>query len=140
MPSLTDLHRTVDSTLATRRIGQPVFIRYLLFGDTSAVPAAIRLAATAEKIRAWLAQPVSELTVVGNSEFAISSVLLQFATGATAFVSLAVGEPAVDLTILGHHGAIYHQAALDTLEGLTSTDSELLRRIECALTGREGAA
>jgi hypothetical protein len=133
MPSLTDLHRTVDSVLTTQRIGQSVFIRYLLFGDVSSGAAASRLAAMAENVRAWLGQSVHQLTAVGKSESAALSVLLQFTAGATALVSVAPGEPAVDLTILGNHGAIYHRTALDTLAELAAPDLELVRRIERTL-------
>jgi hypothetical protein len=65
--------------------------------------------------------------------------MLHFAAGATALASLAAGDPAVDLTILGNHGAVYHQAALDTLEGLSSADCELMGLIERALNAKEGA-
>jgi hypothetical protein len=137
MPSLTDLHRAVESVLATQRIGQPVFVRYVRFGGAQSEDVAFRLAALVTIIRSWFNQPIQHLSFIGAKGLDAPAVLLQFAAGATALVSLAVGDPAVDLTILGNHGAIYHQVAFDALDGLPPADSDLVRQIERGLFAKE---
>jgi hypothetical protein len=139
MPSLTDLHRAVETVLGTQRIGQPVFVRYLLLSGAPSEHMVSRLAAMAASIGSWLGCSIQRATVLGAPDQGAPSLILHFPTGACAIASLATGEPSADLTVLGNHGAIYHQAALDTLDELPSSDSELEHLIERALTAQEGA-
>lgn len=111
MASLADLHRAVAATLATRRIGQPVFVRYLLHtGEGTANPAvfAEHIGAT---LREWFGQSFECRHTSGSEQTGPVSFCFQSDSGALAFVNLApsaIASQAVDLTLLGTHGAIYH--------------------------------
>jgi hypothetical protein len=106
MDTVSDLHRAVAATLAEKRIGTPVFVRYTAVLDTDAVT---KLAALAEVVRGWVGQRLDLVYAPGGS-----SLVLRFRGGATALIALVrhlPGERTVDLLILGNHGAIYHDGA-----------------------------
>jgi len=106
--SLTDLHAVVRSTLASGRIGQPVFVRYHLNGP---------LATAAAAVGEWFGQPPqrsSETLSSGADGVEQAAVALQFGNGASALLSMVSGQPhgaGIDLTILGTRGALYHCGA-----------------------------
>lgn len=113
MASLVDLHRAVQATLASKRLGQPVFVRYTL--QTQDEPKSIlpRLAQTAAVVREWLGQPLASVYATGSTDSGHVSVTLQFTNGASAQVSYARSQAhgdGVDLMVLGNHGAMYHDA------------------------------
>jgi len=111
MTSLTDLHRAVQDTIASKRLGRAVFVRYTLQGtDKPGVPLLATLVAT---VRDWLSQPLVRLYAVGTLESGQVSLTLHFRDGATALVSYALGMPrgnGVDLIVVGNRGAMYHDA------------------------------
>jgi hypothetical protein len=114
MISLADLHRAVTSTLAGNRIGQPVFVRYLLHQPEPSESVVDHLAQLSATVHDWIAQPLDRVYALGSLESGHVSLSLQFRNGATALVSLAQGGPqpgGVDLLVLGNHGAIYHETA-----------------------------
>jgi hypothetical protein len=111
MTTLADLHRAVQTTLASKRLGTPVFVRYLQQGLDPGEAVVPRLARATAAVRDWLGQPLERLYAVGSADRGQVSLTLQFRGGATALVSYARGEPrgaGVDLMVLGNHGALYH--------------------------------
>lgn len=113
MTTASDLHRTVQATLDSKRLGRPVFVRYTLQGKDPAAAVLPRLAQTLEVIRNWLGQPLATIYATGSVESGQVSLTLQFTGGASAQVSYARTEPrgdGVDLMVIGNHGAIYHDA------------------------------
>src|SRR5262245_21914351 len=109
MASLAELHPAVSATLATQRIGQPVFARIIHYAAES------RLAAGIDSIQAilsdWFGAPFVIGHVVGENESEQRTWCLQ-SPSALAVVSLASNEQfndAIDLTLLGTRGAIYHR-------------------------------
>lgn len=113
MSTLTDLHRAVQTTLASQRLGKPVFVRYCLhrLGKVEApLPALAQVTAV---VRDWLGQPLDRVYAVGTLESGQVSLTLQFREGATALVSYARGTlrgEGVDLLVLGNRGALSHDA------------------------------
>jgi hypothetical protein len=113
MPSLADLHRTVRTTLAGKRLGRPVFVRYTLHGPEPASAVVPRLAQLTAVVRDWLGQPLERVHAIGSADQGQVALTLQFREGATALVSFARGRPSgpgADVMVLGNHGALYHDA------------------------------
>jgi hypothetical protein len=150
MSTLADLHRAVQSTLASKRLGRLVFVRYLLCSRDKAEAALPRLAQLSATVRDWIGQPLERLHANGNPRGGQVSLTLEFRAGATALVSWASSPPrgdGLDLMILGNHGALYHDAGS---AGLTDdadlgpagpADKGLLALLERAMrSGRPEAA
>jgi predicted dehydrogenase len=118
MAALTDLHRTVQATLASKRLGQAVFVRCTLQDlgkPETIVPKLAHLAALA---REWLGQPLARVYAVGSPAAGNVSLTLQFRAGATALISYAHGPPqgdGIDLMVIGQRGAIYHDVGAGDL-------------------------
>src|SRR5262249_37340154 len=112
--TLSDLHRAVQFTLASNRLGQPVFVRYLLQTLDSPETIVPRLAQITATVRDWLGQPLDRLYAIGTIDSGQISLTLQFRNGSTALVGFARGEPCgngAELLVLGNQGAIYHEAS-----------------------------
>jgi hypothetical protein len=147
MPALADLHRAVEATLAGKRLGTPIFVRYLFHGAGANLA---RLAQTVTIVRGWLDQEIERIYAVGSLKGGQLSLTLECRGGATALVGWSAGGAAgggVDVTLLGNHGALFHDAGADQLwdEPLTSVadkpDRALVAWIERALrSGRPEAA
>jgi predicted dehydrogenase len=113
MPALADLHRAVRTTLAGKRLGRPVFVRYTLQGPEQPPAVAPRLAQLTAVVRDWLGQPLERVYAVGSADGGQVALTLQFRDGATAVISFARGRPqgpGADVLVLGNHGALYHDA------------------------------
>jgi hypothetical protein len=113
MSTLADLHRAVQSTLASKRLGRPVFVRYLLCSRDKAEAALARLAQLTAAVRDWLGQPLERVHAAGTPRGGQVSLTLELRGGATALVSWAAAPPrgdGLDLTVLGNRGALYHDA------------------------------
>jgi predicted dehydrogenase len=117
MPSLSDLHAAVRSTIADGRIGQVVFVRQHVSSAADDTGALLRkMVPAAEE---WvgsrpLPSPEALASAAGGSHQA--SAVLRFANGASALLSVVCGQRfggASDLTILGTRGAIYYPAEGD---------------------------
>jgi hypothetical protein len=111
MPTLAELHRAVQAALAAKRVGRPVFVRYLLQGLDNNETARARLVEAAVVVRSWVDQPLERLYALSGGGQV--SLTLQFRDGATALVSYARAQPrgdGVDVMVLGNHGAVYHDA------------------------------
>ncbi len=148
--TVTDLHRAVQDTLAGNRLGQPVFVRYLLHNLDNPETIVPRLAQLTATVRDWLGQPLDRLYAIGAIERGQVSLTLQFRNGAAALVSIG-GRPVtavahqprgngVDLLVLGNHGAIYHDSGSAELSDDAATvtdegppDSVIQAAIERAL-------
>jgi hypothetical protein len=116
LPPLADLHRTVRTTLAGKRVGRPVFVRYTLHGPEQGDALVSRLAQLTAVVRDWLGQPLERVHAVGSATDGQVALTLQFRDGATALVSFARGRPqgkGADVLVLGNHGALYHDAGSD---------------------------
>jgi len=113
MMTLANLHTAVQTTLASKRLGKPVFVRYLLQGSDKVEAIPGRLAQITLVVQEWLGQPLERIYAVGSADSGQVSLTLQFREGATAQVTFVRGQPrgsGVDLMVLGNHGAIYHDA------------------------------
>jgi hypothetical protein len=112
MPTLLDLHRTVQTTLASKRLGKPVFVRYSLQSlDTDTLP---RLAQLCAAVQTWLGLPPSRLYAIGSLASGQVALTLQFPDGSSAVVTWSLGQPiggGVNLMVLGNHGSLYHDTA-----------------------------
>ncbi len=104
-----DLDRAVRAALASKRLGQPVFVRLTAHGPGKAAEQLPRLAALAGQ---WLGQALVRLHAVGGKDGPASLTLL-YAGGASALVSAdgSKTEGALDLMILGSRGSLHHEAA-----------------------------
>ncbi|MBM4067640.1 MAG: hypothetical protein FJ271_01660 [Planctomycetes bacterium] len=111
MTSLADLHRTVQATLAGKRLGTAVFVRYLLHSPDKAETAPLRLAWLAGVVRDWLGQPLEQIYAHGRVKDGHLDLTLEFRQGATAIIhwSAVTRAAAADVMILGNHGALYHE-------------------------------
>lgn len=113
MITLAELHRAVQTTLAGKRLGNPVFVRYLLFSQDRPAAVLQGLAQQASLVQGWMNQPIERITSTGTVKGGQVSLLLEFRGGSTAILAWA-GVPGrgngVDLLVLGNHGAIYHDA------------------------------
>ena len=115
MPSVADLHRAVQATLASKRLGTPVFVRYLFQGAEAVLT---RLTQTVSVIRGWVGRDLERLYALGSVKSGQITLTLEFEGGATALVGWSSTNSAgggVDLTLLGNHGALYHDAGGDRL-------------------------
>ncbi len=149
MPSLEELHQAVQATLASKRLGKPVFVRYLVQGADRPEAVLPRLSQAAAVVRGWLGQPLERVHAIGSVDSGQVALTLQFRDGATALVSFARSQPlgdGVDLMVLGNHGALYHDAGSavlypEPLDAGKQPDAALLAVIERALkTGKPEAA
>jgi hypothetical protein len=142
MTTLADLHRAVQSTLASKRLGTPVFARYLYHSPLKGQAILTRLAKTTAAVRDWLNQPLERVVGQGTTASRHITLLLEFRGGATAVVTW-IGTTGrgggVDLTLLGNHGALYHDAGDASLwdESFASDDAaperDLITLIERAI-------
>lgn len=142
MTTLADLHRAVGTTLASKRLGKPVFVRYLVQGLVKPENLPARLAQATAVVQEWLGQPLASIYAVGSVASGQVALTLQFREGGTALVGFGRGQPrgdGVDLMVLGNHGAIYHDAGSANLwdepaaGGENAPDAAILSVIERAL-------
>jgi hypothetical protein len=150
MTTLADLHRSVQTTLASKRLGTPVFVRYLYTGQEKTSAVLPRLAQIVDVVRAWINQVLERIYAIGTVKEGQVALTLEFRGGATALVSWAAGTPrgaGADLMVLGNHGALYHDAGSTNLwdeparPPAMEVDKTLLDWVERAVrTGRPEAA
>jgi hypothetical protein len=142
MTRLADLHRFIESTLAARRLGTPVFVRYLVQSQDKPAAVLPRLTLIAAQVRSWLGQPMERLYSLGQPKSGQVSLTVEYRGGATALLAWSGGLPrgtGVDILVLGNHGAIHHDAGLgalwdESLGGLDDKpDAALLASIERAV-------
>ena len=146
MSLLSDLHRTVQTTLKSQRLGTPVFVRYQLQvpGKNGTELVARMLAVT----RDWIGHAVDRVYATGSTKTGIS-LTVEFQGGPTALLSWFSAPPrgaGVDLMVMGNHGVLYHDAGNGKLWDETpgalaeKADEGLVSLIERALrSGRPEA-
>lgn len=113
MSRLADLHRAIRAALASQRIGQPVFVRFLMQGRDEKGTILPRLARAAAMVRDWLGQPLERIYTIGSEESGQVSLTLQCRGGSTALVSFARSDrqdAGVSALIVGSHGSMHHDA------------------------------
>ena len=113
MATLADFHRAVQSTLASKRLGTPVYVRYLYHSPIRGQAVLARLAKTTATVRDWLGVPLERIVAQGTAASRHVTLLLEFRGGLTAVVTWAgtTGRgDGVDLTLIGNHGAMYHDS------------------------------
>jgi len=134
--------RVVQTAIASRRIGTPVFVRFMLLLSNSPKSAPGTLAVASSRVRSWLDQTIESIFALGRIDTGQVSLTMRFAAGATALVTLARSPkpgPAFDLMILGTKGAIHHDPGHAQLvdepfdEPAGDPDPLLVRWIEQAL-------
>jgi hypothetical protein len=136
--TFADFQRSVQATLASKRLGTPVFVRCTFQGQAKAdtiLPTLTRLAGAAQE---WLGQTAERVCTVGRLENGQVSATVQFREGGSAQVSVARGQAlgdGIDLMILGNHGALYHDAGSGVLWDETTTpgDGAADRQLQAAL-------
>jgi hypothetical protein len=142
MPTLADLHRSVQTALASKRLGTPVFVRYLLQTQDKPAGAVTRLAQIAGAVRDWLGQVIERVYAIGPAKSGHVTLTMEFRGGATAQISWTACSPragGVDLMMLGNHGALYHDFGTGNLWDEVATpladkpDEALVALIERAL-------
>ena len=129
-------------TLASKRLGTPVFARYQFHASIQGQAIVARLAKIVATVRDWLNAPVERVLAQGSAATRHVTLLLELRGGATAVVTW-VGTPGrgagVDLTLIGNHGAMYHDAGDDPLYDTTfagddaAPDRDLVALLERAL-------
>ena len=112
MSTLADLHRAVGATLASKRLGRPVFVRYLCHSPDKSDAVLLLLTELVSTVSAWHGQALAQVYAVGGAGTGHVSLTLEFDGGATALVGWARSQlpGGVDLMVLGNRGAIYHDA------------------------------
>ena len=113
MASLADLHPAVAATLAAKRIGQPVFVRCLVYTGRTSTNLSLQLDEIAGRLRDWFGQSFECCHTIHTGDEERACFCLRAGDRALGLVaySRAAGE-GVDLTVLGTHGAIYHPVEL----------------------------
>ncbi len=118
MTRLVELHRTVQATLASKRLGTPVFVRYLWQSPDKGAAVLTRLAVLTAQVRDWLGQPLYRAYGLGSVATGQISLTLECRGGATALVCWTGSDQrggSADLLVLGNHGAMYHDAGLGNI-------------------------
>lgn len=107
-----DLHRAVEAALASKRLGSPVCVRYFFSIPLKGRAVVDRLAWVVGAIDGWLDQQIHSVHAVGSAAQGRIVLTLSYRGGAAAQVgwSNGRGSPGVDVTVLGNHGILYHDA------------------------------
>ena len=144
-----DLHRTVQTTLTSKRLGTPVFVRYLFHAPGDAAATMARLTRIVAKVREWLGQPLERIHAQGSVATRHIALTLECRGGAAAvitWIGTTPRGPGIDLTVLGNHGALYHDLGdanaweAATFDEQTPVDAPLSAWIDRALrSGRPEA-
>lgn len=133
------LHDALQSAIASKRLGRPVFVRYtLLCHDRKALPA--ELAQSAAVVIDWLGE-LSRLYAVGSLEKGHVALTLEFREGGSALVSASAKQADPrdrDLMIVGNRGAVYFDFLRATSVGTAGPDraqpgNRLLELVERSL-------
>jgi hypothetical protein len=114
MSYLDELHQTVSATLASGRIGAPVFVRWTAALAQSEEVLKAQLAEMSAYANLWLAAPVQRLYATGAQGQGHLSLTLEYDTGSSALLALtlAYDRPFINLAIYGARGAVYHNDSL----------------------------
>lgn len=114
MRTLDDFHRAVQSTLATKRLGTPVFVRYLLQGPIAVRAVPSFLAQIVHTVSTWLDQDLHRIYALGAVKSRHVTLTLEYDRGASSQLTWAGApqNPGLDLILVGNRGALYHDTGL----------------------------
>lgn len=119
MSSLKDLDSAVRATIASKRLGRPVFVRLTLRGPCQRRDLLPRLGQLSNLAATWLGQKPRQVYIVANTDQFSASLTWTFEDGSTAVVSFAQALSALDadldVLVIGNHGALYHDAGAANL-------------------------
>ena len=107
------LTQTVETTLKTERIGQLVFVKCILVLTAEVTDIHHMAAGIADYISGWLAASLGRVYVLEAGPQRQLTLSLEYPTGASALLSLSTARvnSALDLSLFGNAGAIYHTEA-----------------------------
>ena len=110
MTYLDSLAQTVQSSIAENHVGIPVFVRCIANLADCVDDILLRLDQLTTATNTWLDATPSRVYASGATGLGQVSVMLEYASGASALVcvALASGEPHIHLTVIGNHGTLYH--------------------------------
>jgi hypothetical protein len=117
---LEDVERAVTGAIASKRLGQPVFVRYTLHGPARGDELLDQLARLTQTASRWLGQPLARLTAAGSLENGQVSLSLQYTQGAAALVTYARGigpGDGADVLVLGNHGSAAYSGVAAPVPG-----------------------
>lgn len=116
----TVLDQSVSETLATGRVGTPLFVRWTAAVAQNRQDLKPLLAAMRAYAASWLAAEPSRLYATGSVEDGHISLSLEFENGASALLAVALSHdsPTTNLIVLGARGTVY------------LTDSDLLSSLQ----------
>lgn len=115
MRSLDDLNRSVQSVLSSKRLGTPVFVRWMVHAPVAAGAATSYLAQLCHLASSWLGQELHRSYALGTIKSRHITLTLEHRGGATAQITWVGGTtrgPSVDLMLVGNHGTLYHDAGM----------------------------
>jgi hypothetical protein len=118
MTRLADLHASVETTLASKRLGTPLFVRYLFQSQDKNGVILARLTQVAGTIRDWMGQPIERVYAQGQVKSRLVQLTLEFRGGGSALVGWSAGPgrgDGVDLLILGNRGSLTYDAGTGLL-------------------------
>lgn len=106
----TVLNQTVSHSLAGGTVGTPVFVRWTAAAAQNTPDLKPLLAAMSACAESWLSARPRRVYATGSADAGHLSLSLEYDNGQSALlaISLANDHPAMNLIILGAHGAIYH--------------------------------
>lgn len=125
---LDDFHRAVESTVASKRLGSPVFVRYLVQAPVAAKGVSGFLGQIAGAVGVWLGQELERIYALGSVKGRHVTLTLDYRGGASAQITwsgTAWRGPGVDLMLVGNRGALYHDfGAANLFDGSLALPAE----------------
>ena len=112
MSTFDMLYRAVLETVATGRVGTPVFVRCIAHVAAERADLDARLSRTLGATAGWLGGTPHRVFALGNAESGQITVTLELEQGRTAIVSVGLAfdhVPRVDLLLLGSRGSVHHE-------------------------------
>src|SRR6266513_2431839 len=103
MSTVPDLQLAVQTTIASKRLGTPVFVRYLMQGQDPPNVAVERLTLATLVIQGWLGQFLSRVYATGSIAAGQAALTLEFKNAGSAVVTWSRGQPrgdGIDLMVL----------------------------------------
>ncbi len=122
MPDETSsLYSIIHQTLATERIGSPVFVRCIAHLPTENIRAS--LAEMLFTAQLWFNTEPLRIYIQGEADVNQMTASVLYEKGQTALLTLTAipptGRPGIDLMLIGNEGAIYHDELMAGQDSLT---------------------
>lgn len=118
MTTLAEIHAAVSRAVTSKRLGTPVFVRYQLHTQDKPGLGVYHLTQAAGIVRGWIGQALERVYGTGSEKSGSATLTLEFAGGATSFISWTSSPGrglGIDLVVIGNHGVIYHDSGLAML-------------------------